>query len=77
MVEKLILVSPIGMSGSYLSITTNMVEDLMQYLFFKSEMTAPTFYRYLGLVGSYLFNYYVTQDRFKGLTIKVDTFLYL
>lgn len=72
MVEKIILISPVGISTSYSDITSTRIEDILQYLFFKSELTAPTFYKYLGIAGSYLFNKICTQEKFKGLNNKVS-----
>jgi pimeloyl-ACP methyl ester carboxylesterase len=74
MVEKLILISPVGISTSYVNITSTRIEDMLQYLFFKSEMTAPTFYKYLGIGGSFLFNKICTQEKFKGLKNKVSEY---
>lgn len=71
MVEKLILMSPVGMSSSYVSITSTKLEDFSQYLFFKTELTAPTFYKYLGIYRIFFFNNMCSKKKLRGLTNEV------
>lgn len=72
MVEKLILLSPVGVSSSYQEIVSTRIEDFMQELFFKFEKPPNLMFKLFGgVISNYLFNTVCNEQKFKGLTDKV------
>ena len=72
MVEKLVLLSPVGLSDKYYDIKSTTIEDWLQKFCFKIEKTPSKLFKNLGgFFSNLIFNSVVTKDKFKGLTDKV------
>jgi pimeloyl-ACP methyl ester carboxylesterase len=66
MVDKLILLSPVGVSPRYVEIESTKLEDFMQSFFFKVKKSPSFGYKSFGFVSNAVFNY-VCEGKFKGL----------
>jgi len=74
MVEKLILLSPVGLSAIYSEIKSTRMEDMLQSMSFKTQMSPSNIFKMLGgLVSNYIFNKVCTEEKFRGLKNKVKT----
>jgi hypothetical protein len=72
MVEKLILLSPVGLSAIYSEIKSTRMEDLLQTMCFKTQKSPGNVFKMLGgVVSNYIFNHVCTEEKFRGLKNKV------
>ena len=72
MIEKIVLLSPVGLSNKYYDIESTTIEDWIQKICYKIEKSPSKIFKSLGgFVSNIIFNTVVTQEKFKGLTNKV------
>jgi hypothetical protein len=74
MIEKLILLSPVGLSSKYQEIKSTRLEDMLQTISFKTEKTPANLFKTFSFIGHYIFEKICTEDKFKGLDKKVNRF---
>lgn len=70
-IEKLILLSPVGLSSNYSEIVSTRMEDFLQAVCFKFKKTPTVMFQILGgAISNYIFNYVCDQSKFRGLKNK-------
>jgi len=73
MVEKLILLSPVGLCSKYTHIESTKIEDFLQKAFFKAKKPPTYAYKMFGgAVSNFVFNHVCNENKFKGLKIKEE-----
>lgn len=71
-IEKLILLSPVGLSSNYKEIISTRLEDFLQMISFKFQKMPTSFLKAFGaILPNYIFYYICDQSKFRGLKIKV------
>lgn len=59
MIQKLILLSPVGLSSSYCKIKSTKLEDFFQEMFFKYQAPPTIFFKMGGFLANMLSDYLV------------------
>jgi hypothetical protein len=78
MIERLILLSPVGLSSSYVDIVSTKIEDFIQAFLYKMKAPPAQGFKFFGFLGNWVFNY-VCKNKFPGLKLQVimDIFKYV
>ncbi len=72
-IEKLILLSPVGLSSKYSEIKSTRMEDWLQSMCFKLEKSPSFVFKIMGgFISNTIFNYVCTEEKFRGLKKKVS-----
>jgi len=76
MVERLILLSPVGISSNYTEIVSTKLEDFLQSVFFKQQKAPNSVYKMMGPLANYFFNKICDRKKFRGLKDDTEFFVY-
>lgn len=71
MIEKLVLLSPVGLSSNYSDIKSTKVEDFMQEIFFKLKIPPTFLFKACGFLANMLSDYLVA-GKCSGITKPVN-----
>lgn len=71
MIQKLILLSPVGLSSNYAEVVSTKIEDFAQTLLFKFKPYPSFGYKAFGFIANSLFDY-VCANKCNGFTSKVN-----
>lgn len=70
MIDRVILLSPVGMSSKYVDIVSTKMEDFFQRLMYKQESSPFLIFKLFGEVSNKIFNHF-SKTKFSSIKVKV------